>query len=343
MADADSGTNPASRFFNYRWAYISLACLLWFNLLLVMTGEGEMALFAPTYLIWNVLTGDFTKIGELSAQGVFGFDFGYGDASGAAFLALLLMAGLIAAFITPESGQTKRLPAMRGLHLRAKLIASFIIGLASAAIIAGLLDAVNADMVKFFTNLGLMPVQNYHGFITIPDNFRPRSGIISLLSLSVLAAIVMFAGGASFIFMCLTKLGRDRYWQVERRTLFLTLISLAMIILSLPFLENDIYIYYYHDIFLGGCYTTWIVGWMILTFAWTCRTILLMMMQSYEQASLESDEPNCFACGYDLRMLTTPQCPECGTPVSPKRMEKIIRQTEESMAKTQAESRSTTR
>lgn len=343
MANADSGINSASRFFNYRWAYITLAGLLWFNLILMMSATDQVALFAPTYLVWNVLSGQIPDVAELSVQGVLGFDFGYGAPAGAAFVSILFVALFVACFIVPESGETKRLPAMRGMHLRAKITAAFMVGIAVVALMVGLLDALNIDMLGVFQTLGWMQARNLQGFIYVPDSFEPESGMISMISLGSLIAGIVSAGLASFGFMSLTKLGRDRYWQIERWTLFITLSGVVLILLSIPFIEQDNYIYRRHYVYLGGCYTSWIIGWILLTFAWTCRTILLMMMQVYEKASLESDEPNGFACGYDLRMLTSHQCPECGTVITEKRMKKIKRRTERSMAAAHAESRSTTR
>jgi predicted RNA-binding Zn-ribbon protein involved in translation (DUF1610 family) len=343
MAYPDSTINPAARFFNYRWAYITLFCVLWFNLFLMLVGDNQVALFAPAYLIWNVFSGQIPEIAELSVQSIFGFDFGFGTPIVPGFIVLLLLIGCVACLIVPEFGKVNRMPAMHGLHVRAKLIVSLIAGLSSTAFIAGVLDALNIDMVQVFLKLGMLKVQNHSGFIYAPDSFRPKSGIISLISLGSTALGVSAFGGITFVYMCLAKLGRDRYWQVERWTLLLTLFGIALVLLSLPFIEWDNSAYQRHYIFLGGCYCSWLIGWITLTFAWTCRSILLMMMQQYEKAALESDEPNCFACGYDLRMLTSNQCPECGTTITEKRFEKIKKRTEHATATTHAESRSTTR
>lgn len=142
--------------------------------------------------------------------------------------------------------------------------------------------------------------------------------------------------------MFLTNLGRDRYWQVERWTLVHTLGGIALILFSYIYTRNESYHYERHSFLLGGCYTSWVIGWITLTFAWTCRTALLMMMRTYEKASVNSDEPVCFACGYDLRMLVSDKCPECGTALRPELVKKLKIVAERS-AIAHAESRSTTR
>ncbi|MEO0475111.1 MAG: hypothetical protein AAF085_03945 [Planctomycetota bacterium] len=344
MANADSGINPASRFFNFRWMYLVLTAILWLNLFVLVFSTGESANLAPVNLIWIVFTDRYPEVAGLSIHSVLGFDFDYDETGGPGFLLLLFLCTMVAAFTIPEKGDTNNLPAQRGMHLRAKLVASGTIGIAAAALGAGALDAMRLDMVQILGNLGLMPSRTYWGGMVVPaDDFRPSYGIISLVCLLAISLSILIFGGLSFLSMCVTTLGRDRYWQAERWTLLLTLIGLALILQGAIFLRDDNWDYARHDVLLGGSYSSWIVGWMILTFAWTCRTVLLMMVQAYEKATVESDDPSCFACGYDLRMLTTAECPECGTAVSQERMEKIKKRTEGSMATAHAESRSTTR
>ncbi|MGB0769030.1 MAG: hypothetical protein ACPGYV_15135, partial [Phycisphaeraceae bacterium] len=257
----------------------------------------------------------------LGLDGVLNFDL-YRHNAEAAFVAVILIAAALCLFMIPQSGQTKTMPAMRGMHTRAKIVFSLTIGLLGASAVAGLIDALGVDVVPMLVELGVLPPPNNTFSRFYQPSFAPSDGILSVVSLISLSLLILPTAAVAFFLMSITTLGRDRYWQVERWTLLLTLAGLGLVVFSVVFVEEDAYSYYYHDHFLGGCYSAWFVGWAVLTFGWTCRTMLLMMMRQYEKAIADSDEPICFACGYDLRILTGETCPECGTPVSVKLLAK---------------------
>lgn len=322
--------------------YQVLTGLLWLNLLIIIFSSTELGNLAPAYLIQNLITDQYSGLAGLSLHGVFGLDFYYNKTEFAALICIVFLCASIAGFIIPESGKTKYLPAVRSMHLRAKIACALMIGISAAAFAAGVLDALQIDLVPFFTELGWMPAApGWYSSSTV-NNYAPTRGIISLVSLASLTITVFVFGSAAFISMFFINIGRDRYWQVEKWTLILTLGGIALILPSYIFVRDDSYAYYGHTVLLGGCYTSWVIGWIVLTFAWTCRTLLLMMMRRYESAAVDSDEPTCFACGYDLRMLMSDRCPECGTAVHPEVVSKL-RADAELNAAVHAESRSTTR
>ena len=353
MSKTDSGIKSPSRFFGFRWAYVLLAAVLWaFLLPLIWIEADHDALWTPGFLLFNLIAETSLDASWLRLQGVFGlnlYDYSYGTWSSggywvdpmfaAAVLATLLLIGSILAFIIPERGQAKSLPATRGIHLRGKLATALVIGMALTAMTAGFFDLADIDLKPTFNELGWLTASSTGwGYGWQMLTYYPDAGIAKPVSWIGTCAGVFVFGLLVWLLTTFVRPGRDRYWHAERWTLIFTLFGLALCIAGLFGMRDDAWAYSELELFLGGCYTTFIIGLFTLTWAWTCRTAMFMMMRRYEKEAIDSDEPICFACGYDLRMLGSDKCPECGTQVHPEVLVKIRAQ-----AETHAESRSTTR
>lgn len=351
MAHVNSGQPSPSRFFGFRWAYVLLATILWaFFLPLIWTQTDHQAYWNPTYLLLNLLSEVGLDVPWMRLHGVFGFslyDFSYRSMGisdywvdpmlAATLITTVLLVGSAVAFIIPERGRAKNLPATRGIHLRGKLATVLVLGISLTALAAGFLDLVDIDLRPMFGDLGWLPPINTWRYGSNTLTYFPFEGVSKPVSwVSTLAGVFIF-GAFTWLLITFVRPGRDRYWHAERWTLIFTLFGLALILFGILGMRSG---YFYLDIelFLGGCYTTFIIGVFTLTWAWTCRTALFMMMKRYEKAAVDSDEPACFACGYDLRMLASDKCPECGTAVHPEVLIKI-----QEAITTHAESRSTTR
>lgn len=63
------------------------------------------------------------------------------------------------------------------------------------------------------------------------------------------------------------------------------------------------------------------VEWMILFNAvgWGLPTGAILLVREYrrERAEVERRKHRCHRCGYDLALLTSARCPECGEPIRP--------------------------
>lgn len=338
MVDATSGIKTPSRFFSFRWVYVLTTLLLWWYLLSFMFVEVDYVdiSYSPSYLLYNFL-GEFGFEGPAGQlDGVFGFylyedpyGWPYGGTtrshllpkmSTAGYLSSAVIAALAIAFVIPEAGKSKNLPATRGVHFRGKLATSFIVGLALTATLAGAIEFLQIDLITLFQGLGWLPSSAGPYGYGWNDFFPPSGDIVLPVSwIGMLTGTFLFG---AIVFTCLSfiRLGRDRYWQAERWTLILTVCGALIVIASL-FSRSLSYANY--ETFLGGAYTTHVVGLFLLTWAWTCRTGVFLMLMRYEKAANNSDAPACFACGYDLRMLTSNKCPECGTPVNAALLSKI--------------------
>jgi hypothetical protein len=362
MAIADSGPRSPSRFFGFRWAYVLLAAIFWFFLisLLFFPNDGTYDNWLQsTNLLIYALTGD-GEYSEMRLHGVFGMmlpaynwaelftDRFFSPSNIASAVTVFCLLILIALYVIPESGDTKNLPATRGLHLRCKVVSALMVGLGMTALIAGLLDIfeLQDELIDVFDEYGMISISNPTSpWSYIDQIYMPGYGIAKPVSWGTTLAGVFGFGLVVWLAMTFIPLGRDRYWQAERWTLIFTLLGLALATFGLcGMIFRDAW-YSRHagmEIFLGGYYTTWVVGLVMLTWAWSCRTAMFMMAKRYENAAIETDEPSCFACGYDLRMLASDKCPECGTQVNAKLLAKI-KERQQQLSQTQAESRSTTR
>lgn len=357
MAEQPSGPRSPSRFFSFRWAYLFLTAVLWsFFLPLIWTEPDLEAFWTPTFLLLNLLGEAGLGASWMRLHGVYGFslhDWWYavnpGDyliepMFGATAVCTVLLIGAILAFVVPESGRSKNLPAVRGVHTRGKLAAGLVLGMAMTALVAGVIDVSGLDLRPQFEELGWMSTSSvfnhpwYYGANTL--TYLPAGGVARPISwVSTLLGVFMF-GALAVALLTFVRPGRDRYWQAERWTLIFTLLGLVLTLFGMFGMRQESYYYSDLELYLGGCYTTFVIGFFTLTWAWTCRTGLFLMCMRYEKASRNADEPRCFACGYDLRMLVSDKCPECGTPVKPELMDKIRALQDGS---DQAESRSTTR
>lgn len=176
MAKADSGIQSPSRFFSFRWMYVVLASVLWLNLLIIIFSTSEFGNLAPAYLIQNMITGRYSDLAGLGLHGVFGLDLYYNHEGSAAFAFVILLGVSIAALIVPESGNSRHLPALRGMHLRAKIVCALATGVAATAFIAGLLDVLEVDLVPFFTEMAWMPVKPSWHYSSTATDYEPSSG-----------------------------------------------------------------------------------------------------------------------------------------------------------------------
>jgi hypothetical protein len=343
MANADSGPRSASRFFSFRWAYLLLAAILWFFLISLLffpnDGSYDNWLQSTNLLIYAV-TGD-SEFSEMRLHGVFGMmlpDYSWADSFTERFfspsnigsaVAVFCLLILIAMYVIPEAGDTKNLPATRGIHLRCKIAGALMVGLGLTALAAGLLDLfeLHDELIDTFDQYGMITISNFNSpWSYIDQVYMPGYGIAKPVSWGTTFAAVFIFGLFAWLIMTFVPLGRDRYWQAERWTLIFTLFGFVLTLLGLYgilFQDNWYNGHASMEVFLGGYYTTWVIGLFILTWAWSCRTAMFMMSRRYEKAAIETDEPTCFACGYDLRMLASDKCPECGVPVNPKLLAKI--------------------
>ena len=352
MPHAESGIRSPSRYFGFRWAYVLLTTVLWtFFLSLIWVETDYSTFWTPAFLLLNLIGGSGFDAVWLRLHGVFGLnlhDYSYTAWSpvgywidplfASATISTILLVGSVLAFTIPERGQAKNLPATRGIHLRGKLATSLLLGMALTATAAGAIDLASIDLKPTFNEIGWLPHVSGWYFGGPILTYFPDGAIAKPITwISVVCGVLVF-GTFAWLLVTFVRPGRDRYWHAERWTLIFTLLGLCLTTLGLFGMKSDTWVYRELEVFLGGCYSTFIIGLFLLTWAWTCRTVLFMMMKRYEKAAVDSDEPACFACGYDLRMLTTDKCPECGTSVHPE----VIHKLREASA-TQAESRSTTR
>lgn len=326
--------------------------MLWaFFLPLVYIEPDPHAFWNPPYLLFNLLAEADTGVYLMQLHGVFGlnlYDHSYrfsGTPSYwidpmlvAAVITTVLLTGSVSAFVIPERAQAKNLPATRGVHLRAKFASALVIGMSIMPLAAGFLDLANIDLKPTFADLGWLQSVNNFQFVGPSLTYFPLDDFAKPVTWILTLAGVLAFGSIAWLLISVVRPGRDRYWQAERWTLIFALFGLALAIIGYFGMRSSNSHYYYLEPFLGGCYTTFVIGVFTLTWAWTCRTALFMMMRRYEKAAVDTDEPACFACGYDLRMLASDKCPECGTAVHPEVLVKLREATT-----IHAESRSTTR
>ena len=226
-----------------------------------------------------------------------------------------------------------------------------MIGLVMTALVAGAIDIFdyNTPIADFFAEQGWLPSGATGGGLYSMgwyDNiYWPDWGIAARVSWVCTLGGVFGFGLIAWIVLSLVPLGRDRYWQAERWTLVFTLLGAVLVAVGLLGLNVDHGYGGYRDysgleVFLGGLYTTFVVGLFMLTWAWSCRTGLFLMLRRYENAVNDPDNPVCFACGYDLRGTNVSQCPECGAAIKHRQSSTPPESNE---TNTHAESRSTTR
>ncbi|MEM6505355.1 MAG: zinc ribbon domain-containing protein [Planctomycetota bacterium] len=359
MGNTSSGTKTPSRFFAFRWAYLLLAAVIWFTLISVLflpyQGGRENWLRSVNLLVSTLSSED--DVSSLQLHSVFGMDLNDQnwvgldtdslisplDIMSVIWLAVIIL--LVVGYTVPEAGQAKNLPATRGIHQRARIVAALVIGLGATALVAGVLNflGLNDELIDFFHNQGWVSVS---GFGWSGPDYAPSYGIAKPVSWTATYFGIFSFGLAAWLVFTFLPLGRDRYWQAERWTLIFSLVGLSLAIsglIGIAWNQDEFLDYDWMEVYLGGAYATWVVGISILAWAWTSRTIMFMMIRKYEEAAVNTETPTCFACGYDLRMLTSDRCPECGSPINPKLLTKIRQQDQLDQMATQAESRSTTR
>ncbi|MBX2851697.1 MAG: hypothetical protein KTR15_08135 [Phycisphaeraceae bacterium] len=356
MAKTNSGITSSSRFFSYRWLYIGSTLFLWYatiTLIFFDPGYRFDKILHPDTVIRSLVFGLESDLLYNRLHGVFAFDFQQNffyhfdldsdwlhSINLAAAIATVFLATCVLLYVIPERGQSKTLPAKRNFHFRACLVSALVFGLASTALMASFVDTFgfNGDITRVLKDLNWLddsPMRTYGGWGTnyYGVTFMPVQGIAVPASwITTITCTAMF-GIVGWV--AVTKLlARDRYWQAERWTLLLSMMGGLLIATGL----TGIYLdqtngrqYGILDQFLGGAYTGFMVGIFTLTWAWTSRTCIFLMINRYEKAAVETDEPTCFGCGYDLRMLSSEKCPECGTRVNPKLLAKIRSATDEKL------------
>ncbi|MEM9346987.1 MAG: hypothetical protein AAGB26_10265 [Planctomycetota bacterium] len=357
---ADSGNKSPSRFFGFRWAYLFLCLFSWsfFLSLVLLPGDFDYWL-TPDFMAWHTVFGSDAEHLKLRLHGVFGLyfegsiwhdwdefeDMFYPIHLGA-FSCIATLATLIACYVVPASGKSISFLAIRGIHTRGKITASIVLGLMVAGSFAGLVDMFDIDIDSFFVDTGIHAITSNVppppvGPLSI--DYRPQSGIAHPISWVSVVLVMTLVGFFALLTLSYAFIGGDRYWQAERWTLIYSVLGLTMIVTSLFGIEENYWVYRSCDRYLGGCYSMFVVGWFGLVWAWSCRTILFLMMKRYEQAAIKAEQTTCFACGYDLQMLTSDHCPECGIGITEELLQKIRSRMSDSTVQTQAESRSTTR
>ena len=360
MANADSGIRSPSRYFSFRWAYIFLSIFAWafFLSLVLLPGDFEYW-WSPDFMAWYTIFGPDADHLKMRLHGVLGLYFegsfwerweGLEDALYpihlAAFCSITMLIILIACYVVPKSGKTIGLLAIRGVHTRGKITASIVLGLMATAAFAGVIDIFQVNIDSFFIDTSIHSATSNvpaPPFGPLDIEYRPQSGIAHPISWISVLLIMLIVGFFALLTLSYALIGGDRYWQAERWTLVYSLLGLVMILTSIFGIQEDHWAYRSCDQYLGGCYSMFIVGWFAIVWAWTCRTIMFMMVRRYEEAALKGEETTCFACGYDLQMLTSNRCPECGIGIKTELLEKIRNRLAESTERAQAESRSTTR
>jgi len=320
-------------------------------------GAGYLGVFEPQTIVRAAVFDSDSALTEAKLQGVFAFDLSsqYAARFGfhadvlrtetiSALLVLLFLIALIMGYTVPEQAKSKTLPARRGLHTRSKAAASIVIGIACTAIVPGVVDVsgLNPSLTTTFSDLDLLNTSISY-WLPPGVSYHPNYGIAPPITWVTCLCSALAFSFAAWLLTSKVQVGRDRYWQSERWTLYFTALGGFMVLLGIIGLERDqTHGFDYLDLayFLGGSYTTFMVGVFTMTWAWTSRTIMFMMIRRYEKEAATSSETICFACGYDLLMLTTEECPECGMKLSVEMLEKI-RASKPSID--HAESRSTTR
>ncbi|XAL99979.1 hypothetical protein OT109_01065 [Phycisphaeraceae bacterium D3-23] len=345
-----SGASTIARYFAFRWAYLFLSFILLCVLMsLLFIGNlyysDAVPWWSPSFLIYSGWPGWPGVIGETAASrlhGFLGLDFdAYGWRRGpaawwiqeplniAAIVVSVLLIVATALFIIPAQGSAKNLPASRPIPLRGRITAALVNGFIAAALFAGIIETTGFDVIPVLDKLGwLVPAQpqninSYGYYYPPPDRLMPTWGIWSMASWLSTSLIALPVAPASIGVGIFWPPPRDRYWQTERRTLIYTVLGLAMIAASSALCDDDPDNYTYHEHFLGGWFSVWLVGWWVLTWAWLSRTALFFMLRRHDLALTDPDNPACFACGYNLRgsiMAKQTKCPECGTPISERLM-----------------------
>ena len=362
MADAGSGIKSPSNYFSFRWLYIGVTLFLWYAV--ITSTFFEFSYSHDGIFEFNTIVRIFffnygSDVIDSRLHGVFGLQLLFEpfgrlhiggidlpeaiDLAGGCLVLLLALLALL--FVVPSSGKASDLPARRAVHGRARLTTALVIGFFTTALIACSIDilGLNDTVSEWLNDIGWLPdTTHWHPFGSYAYlSYEPDYGIAKHVSWITTVGLTLVSGVAAWAFMTFVQVGRDRYWQSERWTMILSIAGGAMMVLAMIGLhtgDTDHEKYLHLEIFLGGSYSALIVGLFVLTWAWTCRTCLFLMVRRYEKAMVDPSNPQCFACGYSLHGLTSSKCPECGTPVHPTVLNKILES-----QKNQAESRSTTR
>lgn len=310
----------------YRWRG------LWFVLWLVLLSMAVWEVVAHELNMWPYIPavaltelfhrfnpGDFFEWTGLSY--VFGYELYSGGLVGRSFNVMYVVAALLVTLVyticmwtfTYSPRIIRQLPALRPLSWWQRIVAAWM---------AALLVTAAAWLVMDETNLW----QDVYGWFSSTSYSQPQLsnvrwqyfGVPNLWWAGPAMLGVAFAG--CLVLFLRARSEDDRYWKLERLTRRFALAALAI------WVWTGVHAWFgeAEDVYEDG-YTAGVLCTFVLLWAVGVRALLLLQLRRYERVRDDTDEPICFACGYDLRgslPAGAVSCPECGTPIAKRLLDR---------------------
>jgi len=213
---------------------------------------------------------------------------------------------LILVYVGLGKAKLEHLPARSAFRPLPQAISALFWGLCLAGFAAIIIELTTGEwdeVVRFNGNWGKGPRYSSH-----IDRAWPSF------------TIILVGGAAMYVLMMILKRGHDRYWQLERVSRGVLCAAFALLITSSTiWLLRDMHLLRGFD--NDAVRSADFAAWTCLVWAMGCRTRLLFRLRKHEKLKNQHDleNPECFACGYNLRgsvMAGSKRCPECGVSIS---------------------------